>query len=252
MKGIILAGGKGSRLYPLTEVVTKQLQPIYNKPMIYYPLSMLMLSGIKEVMIICNECDKPLFEKLLGDGSQFGISLEFKVQDAPNGLPEAFILGEEFIAEQDVCLLLGDNIFYGDFDIFRTAYQNQLAKENDLHARVFAYKVTDPERYGVVDFDPDSKRVVDLEEKPTHPKSPYAIPGFYFFDKTVSRRSKELRPSPRGELEIIDLMQSYLDDNSLAVEILGRGIAWLDTGTPESLCQASDFVAAVEQRQGFK
>lgn len=247
MKGIILAGGAGSRLYPLTSVITKQLQPIYDKPMIYYPLSFLMLGGMKEILLITTKQDLPHFEKLLGDGSRLGIKIEYKIQEAPNGLPEAFILGEEFLNGEDACLILGDNLFYGDFDFFRNALKN--FKENS--ATVFAYSVADPKAYGVVEFEKDTKKVLSIEEKPEKPKSNYAIPGLYLFDKSVCEKAKNLKKSPRGELEIVDLIKSYLPTN-LDVEIIPRGIAWLDTGTPRSLLEASAFIGAIEERQGLK
>jgi len=247
MKGIILAGGAGSRLYPLTSVITKQLQPIYDKPMIYYPLSFLMLGGMKEILLITTKHDLPHFEKLLGDGERLGISIKYKVQEAPNGLPEAFILGEEFLAGDDACLILGDNLFYGDFDFFRSALKN-FKKDS---ATVFAYSVSDPKAYGVVEFEKNSKKVISIEEKPEIPKSNFAIPGLYLFDRSVCEKSKALKKSPRGELEIVDLIKSYLPNN-LNVEIIPRGIAWLDTGTPRSLLEASAFIGAIEERQGLK
>lgn len=247
MKGIILAGGSGTRLYPMTKVITKQLQPIYDKPMIYYPLSFLMLGGMKEILLITTSFDLPHFENLLGDGSHLGIKISYKVQEKPNGLPEAFILGEEFLNGDDVCLILGDNLFYGDFDFFR----NALSDFKRHSATVFAYSVSDPRSYGVVEFDKNSKKVISIEEKPQVPKSNYAIPGLYLFDSSVTKRSKSLEKSPRGELEITDLIKSYLPDN-LSVEIIPRGIAWLDTGTPRSLLDASAFIGAIEERQGLK
>jgi glucose-1-phosphate thymidylyltransferase len=247
MKGIILAGGAGSRLYPMTKVMTKQLQPVYDKPMIYYPLSFLMLEGIQDILLITTQQDLPHFESLLGNGSQLGIKISYKVQDNPNGLPEAFILGEKFLAEDDVCLILGDNLFYGDFNFFRQAKLNF----KKAGATIFAYSVSDPKAYGVVEFDKNSKKVISIEEKPEKPKSSYAIPGLYLFDSSVSERSKKLEKSPRGELEIVDLIKTYLPDN-LKVEIIPRGIAWLDTGTPRSLLDASAFIGAIEERQGLK
>lgn len=247
MKGIILAGGAGSRLYPMTKVMTKQLQPVYDKPMIYYPLSFLMLGGMKDILLITTSHDLPSFQALLGDGSKFGIKLTYKIQEKPNGLPEAFILGEEFLNGEDACLILGDNLFYGDFDFFRNALK--VFKSNG--ASVFAYFVADPTSYGVVEFDKSSKKVISIEEKPAHPKSSYAIPGLYLFDSSVSKRSKALAKSPRGELEITDLIKSYLPDH-LNIEIIPRGIAWLDTGTPRSLLDASAFIGAIEERQGLK
>ncbi|MFS4459806.1 glucose-1-phosphate thymidylyltransferase RfbA [Bdellovibrio sp. HCB2-146] len=252
MKGIILAGGAGSRLYPMTRVMTKQLQSVYDKPMIYYPLSILMLGGIKDVLMITTREDQPTFQKLLGDGSQFGISLSYVIQDKPNGLPEAFVLGEKFIGNDDVCLILGDNLFYGDLTFFRTAIEDQLNKKNNMNARVFAYHVADPSAYGVVEFDKETKKVKSIEEKPKQPKSSYAIPGLYLFDKTVSARAKALKPSPRGETEIVDLILSYHNEDKLGVQTMYRGVAWLDTGTPRSLLDASSFIGAIEERQGTK
>ncbi|KYG69786.1 glucose-1-phosphate thymidylyltransferase [Bdellovibrio bacteriovorus] len=252
MKGIILAGGAGSRLYPMTRVMTKQLQSVYDKPMIYYPLSILMLGGIKDILLITTPDDQPLFKKLLGDGSQFGVKLSYKIQEKPNGLPEAFVLGEDFIGNDHVCLILGDNLFYGDLDFFRRAIEEQKAKKSDLHGRVFAYYVADPTAYGVVEFDKTTKKVKSIEEKPKQPKSNYAIPGLYLFDNTVSKRAKELKPSPRGETEIVDLILSYHNEGKLGVEMMYRGLAWLDTGTPRSLLDAAAFIGAIEERQGMK
>ncbi|WP_413570586.1 glucose-1-phosphate thymidylyltransferase RfbA [Bdellovibrio sp. HCB117] len=252
MKGIILAGGAGSRLYPMTRVMTKQLQSVYDKPMIYYPLSILMLGGIKDILLITTPDDHPLFKKLLGDGSQFGVKLSYKIQEKPNGLPEAFVLGEDFIGNDHVCLILGDNLFYGDLDFFRRAIEEQKAKKSDLHGRVFAYYVADPTAYGVVEFDKMTKKVKSIEEKPKQPKSNYAIPGLYLFDNTVSKRAKELKPSPRGETEIVDLILSYHNEDKLGVEMMYRGLAWLDTGTPRSLLDAAAFIGAIEERQGMK
>lgn len=252
MKGIILAGGAGSRLYPMTRVMTKQLQSVYDKPMIYYPLSILMLGGIKDILLITTPDDQPLFKKLLGDGSQFGVKLSYKIQEKPNGLPEAFVLGEDFIGNDHVCLILGDNLFYGDLDFFRRAIDEQKAKKSDLHGRVSAYYVADPTAYGVVEFDKTTKRVKSIEEKPKQPKSNYAIPGLYLFDNTVSKRAKELKPSPRGETEIVDLILSYHNEGKLGVEMMYRGLAWLDTGTPRSLLDAAAFIGAIEERQGMK
>lgn len=251
MKGIILAGGAGSRLYPMTQVVTKQLQTVYDKPMIYYPLGLLMLCGIKEILLISTEKDIPLFKTLLGDGRSLGLHIEYKVQNGANGIAEAYILGEEFLAGQAGTLILGDNLFYGRFSGFREAVQKQ-AQGDQLKARVFAYPVADPERYGVVEFDKKSMKVVSIEEKPQRPKSKYAIPGLYILDETAPRRAKELRPSPRGELEITDLIKTYLSEGTLGVEVIGRGMAWFDTGTPQSLLEASSFIGAIEQRQGLK
>ncbi|KYG64044.1 glucose-1-phosphate thymidylyltransferase [Bdellovibrio bacteriovorus] len=252
MKGIILAGGAGSRLYPMTRVMTKQLQSVYDKPMIYYPLSILMLGGIRDILLITTPDDKPLFEKLLGDGSQFGVRLSYKIQEKPNGLPEAFVLGEDFIGDDSVCLILGDNLFYGDLDFFRKAIVSQTAKENGMSGRVFAYYVADPRAYGVVEFNKETKKVKSIEEKPANPKSNYAIPGLYLFDSTVSQRAKALKPSPRGETEIVDLILSYHNEGKLGVEMMYRGLAWLDTGTPRQLLDAASFIGAIEERQGMK
>lgn len=247
MKGIILAGGSGTRLYPLTKTVSKQLLPIYDKPMIYYPLSVLMLANIKEVLIITTPEDSEAFKKLLGDGSQFGIKLEYAIQPSPDGLAQAFIIGEEFIGDDSCCLILGDNIFYG-YNFSKTLIS---ASEIQKGATVFGYYVKDPERYGVVEFTDDNK-VVSLVEKPTEPKSNYAVTGLYFYDNTVAEKAKQIKPSPRGELEITDLNNMYLEEGSLQVELLGRGMAWLDTGTHQSLIQAGNFVESIEERQGLK
>lgn len=252
MKGIILAGGTGSRLYPLNQVMSKQLQSIYDKPMIYYPLSILMLGGIKDVLLITTADDEPLMKRVLGDGSKFGIRISYKVQHNPNGLPEAFILGEDFIGNDDVCMILGDNLFYGALDFFRSAIKNQKEKTADIAAQVFAYYVADPRAYGVVEFDKQTKKVKSIEEKPQQPKSQYAIPGLYLFDKTVSARAKKLTPSKRGETEIVDLIMSYHQEAKLGVQMMYRGVAWLDTGTPRSLLDASAFIGAIEERQGMK
>lgn len=252
MKGIILAGGAGSRLYPMTRVMTKQLQSVYDKPLIYYPLSILMLGGIKDILLITTREDQPLFQRLLGDGSQFGIKLSYVIQDKPNGLPEAFILGEDFIQGEDVCLMLGDNLFYGDLTFFRKALEDQKKHADNLDARVFAYYVADPSAYGVVEFDKGTTKVKSIEEKPKVPKSSYAIPGLYLFDKTVSARAKALKPSPRGETEIVELILSYHRENKLGVQTMYRGVAWLDTGTPRSMLDASSFIGAIEDRQGMK
>ena len=247
MKGIILAGGSGTRLYPLTKSVSKQILPIYDKPMIYYPLSVLLLANIKDILIISTPRDVKVFEDLLGDGSSLGISITYKVQPSPDGLAQAFILGEEFIGDDSVCLVLGDNIFYG------YGLPKILEKSANLTtgATVFGYYVNDPERYGVVEFDKDRK-VIGLEEKPNDPKSNYAVTGLYFYDNTVAKKAKSLKPSARGELEITDLNKLYLNEGTLNTELLGRGMAWLDTGTHESLIQASTFIASIEQRQGLK
>ncbi|MFT6069458.1 MAG: glucose-1-phosphate thymidylyltransferase [Bacteriovoracaceae bacterium] len=253
MKGIILAGGAGSRLYPMTQVFTKQLQPIYDKPMIYYPLSLLMLGGIKDVLIISTPTDIPAFEALLGDGSRYGIQISYKIQENPSGIPEAFILGEDFMgAEEDVALILGDNLFYGDFDFFRKAFKNQIDRIDGKEARIFAYSVSDPERYGVVEFCKKTSEIKSIEEKPIKPKSSYAIPGLYFFPRSVINKTKNLKPSKRGETEITDLINSYWNEGVLGVERINRGVAWLDTGTPKSLLDASSFIGAIEERQGLK
>lgn len=246
MKGIILAGGKGTRLYPLTLGISKQLLPVYDKPMIYYPLSMLMLAGIREILVITTPEDSQQYQRLLGDGSQLGMRFEYAVQAEPRGLADAFLIGKEFIGDDKVCLILGDNIFYGQGmpAILRSA----AAQEHG--AVVCAYPVRDPERYGVVEFDQDGK-AISLEEKPLRTRSKYAVPGIYFYDNRVVRYAEELEPSPRGEIEITDINKRYLEDNELQVRVLGRGIAWLDAGTHESLLQASMFVQAVEERQGM-
>ncbi len=244
-KGIVLAGGSGSRLYPLSTICSKQLQPIYDKPLIYYPLATLMLGGIRDILLITTPHDMPLFQKLLGDGSQWGISLKYAIQTAPRGLAEAFIIGEEFINNNQVCLILGDNVFYGKLDFLRNAL------EYNIGGTIFGYQVTDPERYGVVEFG-DNGKVLSIEEKPKQPKSHYAIPGLYVFSSEVVNIAKNVKPSPRGELEITDIHNAYLQQNTLQVEIMGRGIAWLDTGTPESLLEAGTFIHAIEKRQGMK
>lgn len=245
MKGIILAGGKGTRLYPMTKVVSKQLLPIYDKPLIYYPISMLLLAGIREILIISTPEDTPNYEKLLGTGEKIGVEITYKVQESPRGLADAFILGEDFIGDDNVCLILGDNVFYGQ-DMSKTLWR---ARDRKVGATIFGYPVKDARAFGVVEFDENNK-VISLEEKPEKPKSKYAVPGLYFYDNSVVKKAKALEPSARGELEITDLNRVYMEEGSLKVNLLGRGMAWLDTGTHSSMLQAANFVEAVQNTQG--
>ena len=247
MKGLILAGGSGTRLYPLTQTVSKQLLPIYDKPMIYYPITTLMLAGIREILIISTPDDTPRFQRLLGDGSQWGLHFSYAVQDAPRGLAEAFIIGEQFIGSESCALILGDNLFFGH----ELPQDLRAAAEPRSGAAIFAYQVTDPQRYGVIEFDAAGKAVT-LEEKPVQPKSRYAIPGLYFCDKDAPAIARSLKPSTRGELEIVDLLKHYMNAGNLHVQMMGRGRAWLDTGTPDSLLEAALFIQTIEKRQGLK
>ncbi len=251
MKGIILAGGSGTRMYPMTRVYSKQLVTIYDKPLVYYPLSILMLAGITEILIISNEETIPFYKKLFANGSQIGLKIEYAVQPAPNGIAESFIIGEKFIGREPVSLILGDNIFYGKLDFFYEAVEKLNSKSSKAGAIIFAYQVNDPERYGIVEFNNDGK-AISIEEKPKTPRSNFAVPGLYVYDNKVVEISKKLNPSSRNELEITDVNRTYLERGELFVEKIGRGVAWLDTGTPESLLKASNFFGIIEDRQGFK
>ncbi len=245
MKGIVLAGGSGTRLYPITKVYSKQLTVIYDKPLIYYPVSILMLGGIKDILIVSNKETIPMYQTLFGDGSHLGVNIRYVLQSAPNGIAESFILGEQFIGNDPVSLILGDNIFYGQLDFFYNALKRSSG------ATIFGYRVNDPDRYGVVEFDKSGK-AISIEEKPKYPKSNFAVPGLYVYDNSVVEISKNIKPSPRGELEITDVNNTYLNAGTLQVEKIGRGVAWLDTGTPEALLQASNFFGVIEDRQGLK
>jgi len=251
MKGIILAGGKGTRLYPLTQSVNKHLLPVYSKPMIFYPLSLLMMGDVRDILIISNECDIPYFKQVLGDGENYGIRIQYAVQDKPSGLPEAFIIGEDFIGDDDVILMLGDNLLFGDIEFYKSALKVQNDKNSGIHGQIFGYFVSNPESYGVVEFDLKSQKVLSLEEKPKVPKSNYAIPGIYIFDSTVVEKAKKVRPSKRNETEIIDVIKEYWLEDSLRVEIITRGVAWMDMGTPKRLLEASNYVQSIEDRQGL-
>ena len=250
MKGIVLAGGSGTRLYPITKGVSKQMLPIYDKPMIYYPISTLMLAGIRDILIISTPRDLPMFRELLGDGSDYGVKFSYKVQPSPDGLAQAFVLGEEFIGKDAACMILGDNIFHGSYFIPKLQAAIEDAEQNDK-ATVFGYWVKDPERYGVAEFD-DSGRCISIEEKPANPKSNYAVVGLYFYPNSVVRKVQQIKPSARGELEITTLNQEYLNEDKLNIQLLGRGFAWLDTGTHESLAEASNYIETIENRQGLK